>query len=180
VKFTPCDIELSQNAELSLYYEDDQLPLGIEETELSIYAYKSQAKDWVQLANVVLLAEENKLTADINYIDQYYIIAYTSPVVQSQETEIVLNPPKYFNPDKGELLTFTFASNITDYQVHIYNTAGDRIVTLKELGRSDKSLGWAGKNEDDELVRNGIFICRILYNVDGRSKSLDRLIAVIK
>jgi len=180
VSFTPYDIELSQNAELSLYYEDDQLPLGIEETELSIYAYKSQAKDWVQLANVVLLAEENKLTADINYIDQYYIIAYTSPVVQSQGAEVVLNPSKYFNPDRGELLTFTFANNITDYQVHIYNTAGDRIVTLRELGRSDKSLGWAGRNEDDELVRNGLFICRILYNLDGRSKSLDKLIAVIK
>ena len=180
VKFAPYDMELSQNAELTLYYEDDQLPLGIEETELSIYAFKSQAQDWVQLANVVLLAEESKLTASINYIDQYYIIAYTSPVVQSRDAEVVLNPSKYFNPNNEELLTFTFATDITDYQVQIYNTGGDRIMDIKELGRSDNSLGWDGRNEDGEIVRNGIFICRILYNVDGRSKSLDRLIAVIK
>jgi len=179
VKFHPYDIELSQDADLTLYYDDTQLPLGIAETELSIYAFKSQAKDWVQLPNVVLSEENDQLTASVNYIDQYYIIAYTSPIAPSLVEEVSLDPPKYFNPDK-ELLTFTFANNMTDYQVEVYNIGGDRIVTLKEQGRPDKSLGWDGRNEDDEIVRNGIFICSISYTVDGRSKSLNRLIAVIR
>jgi flagellar hook assembly protein FlgD len=179
IKFHPYDIELSQDADLTLYYDDTQLPLGIAEMELSAYAFKSQAKDWVQLPNVVLSEEDNQLTASVNYIDQYYIIAYTSPVAPSLVAEVVLDPPKYFNPDK-ELLTFNFANNMTDYQVQIYNVAGDRIATLKEQGRPDRSLGWDGRNEDDEMVRNGIFICSISYSVDGRSRSQSRLIAVIK
>jgi len=179
IKFEPGNIELSQDADLTLYYEDDQLPLGISETELAVYSYKSQAKDWVQLPNAVLLEEDNKMAVKISIIDEYYIIAYTSPVTPSQVEEILLNPPKYFNPDK-ETLTFTFARNMSNYEVQIYNVAGDRITVLKEQGRSDSSLGWDGRNEDNGLVRNGIFICRLLYSTDGRSKSLNKLIAVIK
>ena len=133
----------------------------------------------MQLPNVVLLEEDNKLTAKVSSIDEYYIIAYTSPVTPSLVEEILLDPPKYFNPDK-EVLSFTFARNMSNYEVQIYNVAGDRIVSLKEQGRSDNALGWDGKNEDNELVRNGIFICRLLYSVDGRSKSLNKLIAVVK
>ncbi len=179
IKFEPSNVELSQNAELILYYEDSQLPLGIAETELSIYAYKPQARDWVQLPNSALLEEENRLTAEINHIDEYYIVAYTSPVTTAQVEDILIEPPKYFNPDR-ELLTFTFARNMADYEVQIYNVAGDRIVNLREEGRADGALGWDGRNENNEFVRNGIFICRILYNVDGRSKSTNRLIAVVK
>jgi flagellar hook assembly protein FlgD len=179
MKFKPSGIELSQDADLTLYYEDTQLPLGISETELAIYAYKPQARDWVQLPNTVLAEEENKLTANINNIDEYYIIAYTSPITPSLVEEVLLEPPKYFNPDK-ESLIFTFARNMTDYEVQIYNVAGDRIVDLKEQGRADGSLGWDGRNDDDEIVRNGVFICRILYTIDDRSKSLNRLIAVVK
>jgi flagellar hook assembly protein FlgD len=179
VRFEPYDIELSQEADLTLFYNEELLPLGIGESELSIYAFKSQAKDWVQLPNVGLSEEDNELKASVNYIDQYYIVAYASPIAPSLVTEVLLDPPKYFDPDR-ELLTFTFANNMTDYQVEIYNVAGDRIVTLKEQGRSDKSLGWDGRNENNETVRNGIFICNISYSVDGRSRSLNRLIAVIK
>lgn len=179
IKFEPGNIELSQDADLTLYYEDDQLPLGISEAELALYSYKSQAKDWVQLPNAALLEEDNKMTAKISIIDEYYIIAYTSPATPSQVEEVLLNPPKHFNPDR-ETLTFTFARNMSDYQVQIYNVAGDRITVLKEQGRADSSLGWDGRNEDNELVRNGIFICRLLYKVDGRSKLLNKLIAVIK
>ncbi len=179
IKFEPANIELSQNADLTLYYEDSQLSVGVSEEDLSIYSYQSQAKDWVQLPNVVLLEEDNKLTAKISSIDEYYIIAYTSPITPSLVEEILLDPPKYFNPDK-EVLSFTFARKMSNYEVQIYNVAGDRIVSLKEQGRADNSLGWDGRNEDNELVRNGIFICRFLYSVDGRSKSLNKLIAVVK
>jgi flagellar hook assembly protein FlgD len=179
MEFEPYDIELSQEAELTLYYDKDQLPLGVAETELSIYAFKSQARDWVQVPNVVLLEEERKLTARISFIDRYYIIAYTSPVDPSVVEEVLLDPPKHFNPDK-ETLTFTFARNMSNYQVDIYNVAGDRVVTLKGQGRSDKSLAWDGRNQDEEIVRNGIFICRISYNKEGRSESLNKLIAVVK
>jgi flagellar hook assembly protein FlgD len=179
MEFEPYDIELSQEAELTLYYDKNQLPLGIAETELSIYAFKSQAKDWVQVTNVVLLEEESKLTAKISFIDRYYIIAYTSPVDPSVVEEVLLDPPRYFNPDK-ETLTFTFARNMSSYQVDIYNVAGDRVVTLKGQGRSDKSLAWDGRNQDEEIVKNGIFICRISYNKEGRSELLNKLIAVVK
>jgi flagellar hook assembly protein FlgD len=179
VEFEPYDIELTQEAELNMYYEKSKLPLGIAETELAIYAYKSQAKDWVQVTNVALLEEESKLTAKISNIDRYYIIAYTSPVGPSVVEEVLLDPPRYFNPDK-ETLTFTFARNMSSYQVDIYNVAGDRIVTLKGQGRSDKSLAWDGRNQDDEIVKNGIFICRISYNKEGRSELLNKLIAVVK
>lgn len=178
-KFEPGNIELSQGADLAMYYEDSQLPLGISEGELSIYAYKAQARDWVQLPNVELSEEDNKLMASISHIDEYYIVAYTSPVTPSLVEEVLLDPPKYFNPDR-EMLSFTFARNMSDYEVQIYNVAGDRIVNLKEQGRSDNSLGWDGRNEGGDLVRNGIFICRILYSIEGRSKSLDRLMAVIR
>lgn len=179
MEFEPYDIELSQEAELTLYYDKNQLPLGIAETELSIYAFKSQAKDWVQVTNVVLLEEESKLTAKISFIDRYYIIAYTSPVDPSVVEEVLLDPPRYFNPDK-ETLTFTFARNMSSYQVDIYNVAGDRVVILKGQGRSDKSLAWDGRNQDEEIVKNGIFICRISYNKEGRSELLNKLIAVVK
>lgn len=179
IKFEPGNIELSQNADLTMYYEDSQLPLGIAETELSIYAYKPQARDWVQLPNTVLSEEENKLTAGISHIDEYYIVAYTSPVTPSLVEEVLLEPPKFFNPDK-EMLTFTFARNMSGYEVQIYNVGGDRIVSLKEQGRSDSSLGWDGRNEDGELVGNGIFVCSISYTVDGRGKRLNRLVAVIR
>jgi hypothetical protein len=143
IEFQPHDMTLSQEAELTLYYEDDQLPLGIAETELSIYAYKSQARDWVQLPDAAQSEEDNKLTANISTIDQYYIVAYTSPVAPSLVDAVTLNPPQYFNPD-AEVVTFTFARNMTDYQVEIYNVAGDRIVSLEEKGGSDKSLAWDG------------------------------------
>jgi hypothetical protein len=178
MEFEPYDIQLSQEAELTLYYDKDQLPLGIAETELSIYAFKSVARDWVQVPNVALLEDERKLTAKISFIDGYYIIAYTSPVDPSVVEEVLLDK-KHFNPDK-ETLTFTFARNMSNYQVDIYNVAGDRIVTLKEQGRSDKSLAWDGRNQDEEIVKNGIFICRISYNKEGRSESLNKLIAVVK
>ena len=179
IKFDPSNIELSQNADLILYYEESQLPLGISESDLSIYAYKLQARDWVQLPNAALLEEENRLTAKISHIDEYYMVAYTSPVTPAQVEAVLLEPPKYFNPDR-ELLTFTFARDMSDYEVQIYNVAGDRIVDLKEEGRADGALGWDGRNDSDELVRNGIFICRILYSIDGRSQSLNKLIAVVK
>ena len=179
IKFEPGNIELSQEADLTLYYEDSQLPLGIAESELVIYAYKLQARGWVQLQDTALLEEENKLTAKISHIDEYYIVAYTSPMTPSLTEEVILDPPKYFNPDR-ESLTFTFARNMSDYEVQIYSVGGDRIVDLKEHGRSDGSLGWDGKNENDELVRNGIFICRIIYSIGNRSKSLNRLIAVVR
>jgi flagellar hook assembly protein FlgD len=179
MEFEPYDIELSQEAELTLYYDENQLPLGIAETELSIYAFKSQAREWIQVPNVALLEDERKLTARISFIDRYYIIAYTSPVDPSVVEEVLLDPPKHFNPDK-ETLTFTFARNMSNYQVDIYNVAGDRVVTLKGQGRSDKSLAWDGRNQDEEIVRNGIFICRISYNKEGRSESLNKLIAVVK
>ncbi len=179
MEFEPSDIELSQEAELTMYYDKDQLPLGIAETELSLYAFKSGAKDWVQVSNVVLLEEDSKLTAKISFIDRYYIIAYTSPVDPSVVEEVLLDPPKYFNPDK-ETLTFTFARNMSSYQVDIYNVAGDRVVTLKEQGRSDKSLAWDGRNRDEEIVKNGVFICRISYSKEGRSELLNKLIAVVK
>jgi hypothetical protein len=131
------------------------------------------------LPNVVLSEENNEITAKISYIDQYFVIAYTSPVAPSLVEEVSLVPPKYFNPDR-ESLTFTFARNITDYQVEVYSVGGDRMALLKEQGRSDRSLGWDGRNEDDEKVRNGIFICRISYNIDGHGKTLNRLIAVVR
>jgi len=179
MKFEPANLELSQDADLALHYEDSQLPLGIAETELALYAYKAQAKDWVQLPNAVLLEEDNKITAKINHIDEYYIIAYTSPVTPSLVEEVLLEPSRYFNPNK-EMLTFTFARNMDNYEVQIYNISGDRIVSLKEQGRADGSLGWDGKNDDEEFVRNGIFICRIIYSVNGHSNSLNKLIAVVK
>ena len=179
IGFDPYDIELSRAAELTLYYEDSQLPPGIDETELSIYTFKSQIKNWVPLSGAVVSEDDNKLTANISYIDQYYVIAYASPVAVSLEKEISLDPPKYFNPDRDSL-TFTFPSNMTDYQVQIYNVAGDRIIILEEQLRPDNSLVWDGRNEDDEMVRNGIFICRILSKVEGRIRSLNKLIAVVR
>ena len=178
IRFEPGSIELSQEADLTMYYDDSQLPLGISETELSIYAYKRQTKGWVRFPNIVLLENENELTAETHYIDEYYIIAYTSSVVPSQK-EVLLEPPKYFNPDR-ESLTFTFAPDMTNYEVQIYSVGGDKIADLKGQGRTDSSLGWDGRNENNELVRNGIFICRILYSVDGRSQSLNRLIAIVR
>jgi len=179
IEFQPFDIALTQEAELTMYYEDEQLPLGIEEQQLSIYAFKSQAKDWVQVPNVALSEKDNKLTASINHIDQYYTIAYASPVAPSMEEKVILNPPKYFNPDR-ELMTFTFARNMDNHKIEIYNTAGDRIIVLKEQERADKTLGWDGRNEEGKMIRNGIFICIIAYSIEGRMKTFNRLIAVVK
>jgi hypothetical protein len=179
MEFQPHELELSQESDLNLYYEDDQLPLGIEESELGLYAYKAQSREWIQLTGAVISEEENKIKAKVNYIDQYYIIAYTSPVVPSVIEEVTLEPPKYFNPDR-ESLTFSFARTMTDYKVEIYNVSGDRVVVLEEQGRNDRALGWDGRNEDNDYVRNGVFICRITFNIDGRPKTLNRLVAVVR
>ncbi|MBD3183686.1 hypothetical protein GF312_15460 [Candidatus Poribacteria bacterium] len=175
------DVQLSQNADMNMYYDELALPLGTAETELSIYAYKTQAKEWIQIPNINILEEENKITARIDYLDQYYVVAYTSPVAPSVSTEdVIITPPKYFNPEM-ELLTFSFNRDVDEYKIEIYNIAGDRVALLKEQGRGDNSLAWDGKAESSsEYVHNGIFICRITYKKDKTNKNMNKLVAVIR
>ena len=68
-----------------------------------------------------------------------------------------------------------------DYQVEIYNAAGDKITTLERQANSGGTLAWDGTTEaSDNVVCNGVFICHIEYKVDGESKSMNKLIAVVR
>ena len=178
IKFDPHGIQLTRRAELTLYYEDSQIPIGIDKNQLAIYSYKAQIKEWSPLLNSVVSADDNRIKASVDYLDQYYIIAYTSPIAPTPENEVSLSPEKFFNPEK-EILNFVFARNITDYQITIYNAAGDRITSLDE-SKLDYSLGWNGRNDDDRIVNNGIYICRITYAIGNKSKTLNKLIAVVR
>ncbi|MBM3212463.1 T9SS type A sorting domain-containing protein, partial [Candidatus Poribacteria bacterium] len=102
-----------------------------------------------------------------------------NPISPSLKDEVMLKPDKLFNPDK-EMLKFIFPSNVTEYQVEIYNASGSRIITLKEQGKPDNSLGWDGKNQDNQQVSNGIFICKIWYAAGNASKTINKLIGVFR
>lgn len=87
---TPDGITMSQVSTLSMKYEENDLPAGIDEACLSIAAWNEERQDWDMLPSVVDTGN-NLLTTGIEHFSRYVIIAGTRPAVFSI-SDIAVNP----------------------------------------------------------------------------------------
>ncbi len=92
--------------------------------------------------------------------------------------------PNPYNPDRGALkIIYTLTVGGHDIEVRIYNTAGELIRELSEIGQpyGDNYIEWDGTDEDGETVLNGLYIFQIrATDVDNNTASKIETIVVIK
>lgn len=98
-------------------------------------------------------------------------------IIEPFSKKTVYNYPNPFNPDKGVTNIRFSVEEESDVTIEIFDVAGD-LVWRKELRASPgvTLVPWDGKNEEGEIVANGVYI----YRVTADGKSVIKKIAVLR
>jgi flagellar hook assembly protein FlgD len=75
--------------------------------------------------------------------------------------------PNPFNPGETETSINFYMTHPGTATVKIYTAMGDYVATLadnKHFLKGIQRIIWDGRNEDNKVVRNGIYICVISIN----------------
>ena len=98
----------------------------------------------------------------------------------------VYNYPNPFNPAKGNThFTFQLTSLPDELQLKIYTVSGRLIrkinQNLTELNTGfNKTISWDGRDEDGDLVANGVYLYKILVKRNGKSVESVSKLAIIR
>ncbi len=97
----------------------------------------------------------------------------------------VYNYPNPFNPAKGNTyFTFQVTSLPDELQLKIYTVSGRLIRKINQTAAElttgfNKSLSWDGRDEDGDMVANGVYLYKILVKQHGKSvETISKLVII--
>lgn len=191
-----------------MYYNDGDLPSGINETDLQVRAYVNGA--WTTLTNVQqnsLPLTSNSFTFSPTSSQQaglYYRIAYPSVTIvpggANQPTAIPFKNSRSFNPTHRNPIyraaRFYYSDvPVKSLEAKVYDAGGTLIRSLSVgngivltnsttdliYGNSSYYFDWDGRNDNGDLVKNGLYLVRWqLTKTDGSQDSQVKPVALIK
>jgi hypothetical protein len=91
----------------------------------------------------------------------------------------------YPNPTSGETyFTFKLTQIPENISIKIFTIAGRLIkeidLTSTELKFDFNKIYWDGRDEDGDVIANGVYIYKVIMQADGKSQDVTQKLAVVK
>jgi flagellar hook assembly protein FlgD len=147
-------------------------------------------------------AETNpKVTVDFNpdLVDGDYALRvlwkdYEGNIVDSSGVEKfflvsneakILNVYNYPNPTNGEThFTFKLTQIPEEIKIKIFTIAGRLVREIKltsaELKYDFNKIYWDGRDEDGDLLANGVYLYKVIMNAGDKSEEVTQKLAIVK
>ncbi|MEN3014139.1 MAG: T9SS type A sorting domain-containing protein, partial [Endomicrobiia bacterium] len=165
VKFYFSDKEnvyLNKQATLYIYFNDFEI-VGLDKNKLKLF-YLDENNNWNLIEeSEIVSGPKNTLIAKIHYLSTFRIMEYTGI---EEEIENVSNYPNPFESGGYTKIRYYLSKN-TDVEVKIYNIFG-KLVWEKNVKSGEKGgcagpneIYWYGKDNNDNFVGTGVYICVI-------------------
>ncbi|MCZ7613528.1 MAG: T9SS type A sorting domain-containing protein [Ignavibacteriaceae bacterium] len=102
----------------------------------------------------------------------------------SNETKI-LNVYNYPNPTSGEThFTFKLTQIPEEINIKIFTIAGRLVREIKlsssELKYDFNKIYWDGRDEDGDILGNGIYLYKVIMRAGDRSEEVTQKLAIVK
>jgi len=185
---------------MNLWYYGTDMPSGVSQTSLVVKGY--HAGTWTDLGSWGSGSNTgnsglNNLTyhlASNNVLADYLAIFY--PTVANTSSASTFKSTRSFNPTSGsslhnQALLFLGTKPVSTVDIKVFSMAGVVVrkfsktvstqVQLDMSGKSNWYYTWDGRNNDGDVVNNGIYmaIAQVHFQ-DGTSNTLKNILAVIK
>jgi flagellar hook assembly protein FlgD len=97
----------------------------------------------------------------------------------------ILQTYNYPNPMKDNtVFTMNLSQIPEELSIKIYTIAGRLIKDMKippsDLRIGFNSIPWDGRDEDGDIIANGVYLYKVILKKDGKSVSITEKIAVVK
>ncbi len=124
-----------------------------------------------------------KVTAIIPSLNDTLVLKRTLNVNQNLQLINAYNYPNPFNQKTN--FTFILSSIPDELSIRIYSVSGRllRVITRKadELSVGyNKNIEWDGRDEDGDLIANGVYLYKIVLKKEGKSETTTNKLAIVR
>lgn len=155
-----------------IHYNENEV-IGIDEKNLRIFYFDGNTLKPVRKFN--LDSNSNVITAEVNKIGVYGVFGYLGSGDVFDDDFVYTYP----NPAKGDRLTFKFSLNYNaDVEIRIYNIAGEMVDKIEI--NNVPALKIIEKEWDIRKFASGVYVYVFQANAAGRSKKIEKKLAIIK
>jgi flagellar hook assembly protein FlgD len=170
--------KFTKDVKLILHYKDTEIPRGVKEEELSIWA---RGSSWTELGGEVD-KDDNQVTLTISAytkIAEMYAIMAEYTVPEELAEGVYVRP----NPASRECEFVVGLEDNADVSVEVYTIAGDLVWESEKRGcvTGDVEISWGCKNRAGKRVGTGLYIYKVTINYhSGRKEVVIKKMVVIK
>jgi len=153
---------------ISIPYPDDNQDgiidgTDIKENNLQIFYLDESNSRWLPVEVCKIDTMGNNLSADVNHFSIYTVMSVIPP---SNLSEVIIYPNPCYMKKDGYVRISHIPLSAKNVKISIYNIAGE-LVRILEEGKTIETqifykIGkWDGRNENNQRVASGVYICLI-------------------
>lgn len=176
-------LPITDRNSVMIYLNDELIP-----SDTSIISYTFSETNPKVLVDFTPVLEDGEYSLRVLWRDYEGNIVDSSGVEKyflvSNETKI-LNVYNYPNPTSGEThFTFKLTQIPEEINIKIFTIAGRLVREIKlsssELKYDFNKIYWDGRDEDGDILGNGIYLYKVIMRAGDRSEEVTQKLAIVK
>ncbi len=181
----PSLVPINDTSAVTIFLNDEQIYYSLNQEELKISFSNSNPKVVVnytptlkdgEYTLTVFGKDANGNIADSNGISKTFVV--------DNETKL-LNLYNYPNPFSSETyFTFKLTQIPDEIDIKVYTIAGRLVKKIRlsgnELDYDFNRIYWDGRDEDGDLLANGVYIYKVIMYANGKTQEITQKLAVVR